>query len=61
MSRDLYETYDSYKWITCPRCGGSGKDNDTLDHNCFECHGSGQLHIKKSVEKEIRDRFSWCY
>lgn len=40
------EKGDKYK--TCPECCGTGKDNDTLDHICFECNGTGRIKKVKS-------------
>ena len=31
------------KCITCPECGGSGKDNATLDWKCWRCKGLGTI------------------
>lgn len=28
---------------TCPECGGSGKDNATLDWKCCRCKGLGMI------------------
>ena len=34
---------------TCPECGGTGKDNATLDWKCWGCNGIGEI---KEKEKE---------
>ena len=31
------------RYITCPECGGSGKENSRLDCGCFRCGGSGEI------------------
>lgn len=37
-------TYTSEKkCIICPECGGSGKDNATLDWKCWRCKGLGTI------------------
>lgn len=36
---------------TRPECGGSGKDNLTLDCKCWRCGGSGEIDIDKSKDK----------
>ena len=39
---------DEYK--TCPECGGSGKDNDTLDWKCWRCNGIGRIKLSSKEE-----------
>ena len=43
------------KYETCPRCGGSGMDNDTLDTICWHCSGTGEVKAKdkNNTIKEI--------
>lgn len=40
------------EYETCPECGGSGKDNATLDWKCWGCNGIGR--IKVSSDKKER-------
>lgn len=39
------DKYSQYK--ECPYCGGSGKDNATLDATCYHCHGTGEIFKKE--------------
>lgn len=32
---------------TCPECGGSGKDNASLDWKCYYCDGLGKVSKEK--------------
>lgn len=50
MSRD-YDREERY--VTCPRCGGSGKNNDTLDCNCYLCQGTKR--VPKSEANRYKD------
>ncbi len=43
--------YDLPKRKTCPECGGSGKDNATLDWKCWRCNGSGEVDIDEDNDK----------
>lgn len=45
---DMFPEIDD-TYITCPECCGTGKDNYTLDWECFECGGTGKI---KNPEKE---------
>lgn len=37
--------YDIPSAKTCPECGGSGKDNVTLNCDCWRCKGSGKIDL----------------
>lgn len=41
------------KYVTCPRCGGSGMNNDTLDHKCYLCKGTKR--VPESDSKRYKD------
>lgn len=43
-----YETLEN-----CPVCCGTGMDNDSLDHKCYSCNGTGTLKKKNKKEKGI--------
>ena len=34
------------EYETCPECGGTGKENATLDHKCYVCNGLGRIKKK---------------
>lgn len=53
--RELSLTASEYSrgHITCPECGGSGKDNDSLDHDCYTCHGLKRLFIHKEKDGKL--------
>lgn len=54
MSLDNWEKYDYnlQKRKTCPECGGSGKDNATLDWKCWKCNGIGIIKIKEKNKRK---------
>lgn len=37
------------EYETCPECGGTGKDNASLDCKCYFCNGLGEF--KREREK----------
>ena len=43
-------TYED-EYETCPECGGSGKDNATLDWKCWNCNGIGRVKIVKEKDR----------
>lgn len=45
-----YERYSYRQDNTCPECGGTGKENKTLDCKCWRCGGLGS--IKTGVDNE---------
>jgi len=45
MGIECWWDYDLPKKRTCPECGGSGKDNATLDWKCRRHNGSGEVDI----------------
>lgn len=40
------------RFETCPECGGSGKDNATLDWKCWRCGGSGEIKVEDKEDDE---------
>ena len=34
----------------CPECGGTGKDNATLDWKCWRCNGIGEINEKEKED-----------
>ena len=48
----FWRSYIPKKIKICPVCNGSGKDNDTLNHICWKCGGSGNIGIKRT--KDLR-------
>ena len=53
MSIENRWDYDPPTRKTCPECGGTGKDNATLDWKCYMCNGLGTIEIDKD-ERETR-------
>ena len=53
---ELLNEYYSYEteYETCPDCGGTGKDNATLDWKCYRCNGLGRI---KKEEKEEKSEY----
>ena len=39
------DEYENTK--TCPECGGTGKDNDTLNCSCYLCNGRKRISNKE--------------
>ena len=40
------------EYETCPECGGTGKDNATLDWKCYVCNGLGRIKKKNSEDDD---------
>ena len=43
MSFENWCDYSVPEYKTCPECGGTGKDNATLDWKCYCCNGLGRI------------------
>lgn len=50
-----YDMSGREDYVTCPRCGGSGMDNDSLDHKCFHCHGTKRVPVSKERDSTPPD------
>lgn len=40
------------EYETCPECGGTGKENITLDCECYVCNGLGRIKKKNSEDDD---------
>ena len=40
------------EYETCPECGGTGKENITLDSECYLCNGLGRIKKKNSEDDD---------
>ena len=40
------------EYETCPDCGGTGKDNATLDWKCYVCNGLGRIKKKNGEDDD---------
>ena len=40
------------EYETCPDCGGTGKENCTLDWICYTCGGLGRIKKKSSEDND---------
>ncbi len=53
MGIECWRDYDLPKRKTCPECGGSGKDNATLDWKCWRCNGSGDRICDTCIKLDV--------
>ncbi len=56
MSIEPWRDYEfDNEYETCSECGGSGKDNATLDWKCWKCDGIGRIKIKnRKIKNECK-------
>jgi len=49
-----------YRYITCPRCGGSGAEPGTDLQECYTCRGTGQVQQIKQTFFGTITRYTTC-